>query len=109
MTNPWKVDTTGAKQPRITPYGRTAKALTFSLSLAALSLWLFFVRLRAASLTTPPQPTPLDSCPQPAPITPNKHVLVWESLLREAATEEYKNMAVEWLSGAIQIVCVHSW
>ena len=52
---------------------------------------------------------PSDPCSQATAITPSKHALVWESLLKEAATKEYKNTVVKWLSGAIQIEYVRSW
>ena len=114
MANLWKqksvelpADATRVKPPSLTSYGRTTRILAFSLlSLATSPIWFFSqspLRLRAASLATPSQSVLLDSCPQPTPIAPNEHALIWETLLREATTEEYKNTAVEWLSGAIQI------
>ena len=120
MTDPWKrrpaelsVDATGVNLPPPTSYGRAARVLAFSLlSLATSSIWFFSsqpsFRLRETSLTTPSQSAFLDSCPQPTPITPSKHAPMWETLLREATTGEYKNIAVEWLSGAIRVVCVCS-
>ena len=97
----------------LTPSSHTTRVLALALSLATLSIWFFFSRppplgLPAVSLTTPPQSGPSDSCPQPTPITPNKHASIWENLLREASSKGYKNTAIEWLSGAIQIACVHS-
>ena len=88
----------------------TARVLALTLSLATLSIWVFFSRLPllrfATSRTTHPQSVLSDTCPQATPITPNKLVSIWENLLREATSEGYKNTAVEWLGGAIQIVCV---
>ena len=94
-------------------FGRAARVLAFSLlSLTTSSIWFFSSqppsRLRETSLTTLSQSAFLDSCPQPTPITPSKHAPMWETLLREATTGEYKNIAVEWLSGAILVVCVCS-
>lgn len=85
-----------------------------SLSLVTLSIWSLSSRLpslwiHGASLTAPSQLDSSDLCPQATVITPKKHILIWESLLKESTTEEYKEKAVEWLSGAIQIPCVYSW
>ena len=110
----WVLDSTRVNPSPPTPYSRTTKVLVLGLSIVTLSIWSFSsrlppLRLRGAPLTTSSRLAPSDPCPQAAAITPKKHVLIWESLLKEAATEEYKGKAVEWLSGAIQIVCVHSW
>ncbi|KAF9649050.1 carboxypeptidase S [Thelephora ganbajun] len=86
----------------------TAELLALSLPLVTLSIWLFSSRLsplqlHAVSLITPSQFFPSDPCPQPTPIKPNKHALIWERLLKEATTGAYEEKVVEWLSGAIQI------
>ena len=104
---------TGVNPPPLTSYSRTTKVLVLSLSLVTLSIWSFSsrlppLRLHGTSLTTLSQLAPSDLCAQATAITPKKHVLIWESLLKEATTEEYKEKAVEWLSGAIQIECVYS-
>ena len=92
---------------------RIAKRLVLGLSLAVLSIWSLSSRIsspqfRVGSLATLSQPFSSDSCPQPTQITPREHAFVWEGLLREVVTEEYKRKAVEWLSGSIQITCVCS-
>lgn len=111
--NSW-VDETGVNPLSLTSHGRTTKVLVLILSLVALSIWSLSsqlppLQLQDNSLTTPSRLTPSDSCPQDTAITPQKHALIWESLLKEAGTEEYKGKAVEWLSGAIRIACVNSW
>ena len=112
LTNSW-VAWVGVNSPLLTLHSFTAKVLTFGLSLAALSIWsfsphLFPSRLCGSSHTTPSRLAPSDLCPQLTAITPERHVQIWENLLREAVTEQYKEKAVNWLSGAIQIVCVPS-
>ena len=97
----------------LTPRSRIATRLVLGLSLAALSTWALSSRIppaqfRVGSLATLSPPFSSDPCPQPTPITPQKHTLVWEGLLQEAVTEEYKKKATEWLSGSIQIMYVCS-
>jgi hypothetical protein len=121
MANPWEkrpvdpsVDAVGVNPPHRTSYNCIAKVLALGLSFAASSTWVLSprlppLRLYAASHTAPSQFVPSDSCPKPTPITPNNNSpLIRERLLRDAATEENRNTAGEWLCGAIKIVCVRS-
>ena len=89
------------------------KVLALSLLIAALWIWSFCPhllppRLRGPTHTTPSQLASSELCPQFTATTPKQHVLIWDNLLREAVTEEYKEKAVKWLSGAIRIMYVRS-
>ena len=99
----------GANHAPSTSHSRTTKVLALGLSLVALSIWssrdyLRYGFVRPLSLHL----NPSGPCSQATAITPSKHALIWESLLKEAAAKEYKNMVVKWLGGAIQIEYVRS-
>ncbi|KAF9786344.1 carboxypeptidase S [Thelephora terrestris] len=42
-------------------------------------------------------------CPQARSMTPVKHSAIWNTLVERSASEEFKERAVEWLSGAVKI------
>lgn len=113
LADSW-VDATGVNALPLTSYSRTTKLLALGISLVTLSIWSLSsrlppLRLHRALPTIPSRFAPSDACPQATTLTPQSHAPIWEGLLKEATTEEYERKAVEWLSGAIQIACVHSW
>ncbi|KAF5336103.1 hypothetical protein D9611_006330 [Ephemerocybe angulata] len=42
-------------------------------------------------------------CPQVDALRPSKHQEVWSEVTKEIHTEDFRNQAVQWLSGAVQI------
>ena len=81
-------------------YKRT-KALVIGLCLSALGGGAFV--LRTLVVQESPGHVANRLCPQAKPITPVKHSAIWDTLVKRSTSDEYKEHAIEWLSGAVRV------
>jgi hypothetical protein len=47
-------------------------------------------------------------CPQAGYLAPAKNAELWNHVLDKAATPEFKDQAIKWLSGAVQVKYVYA-
>ena len=80
---------------------KRTKVLVIGLCLGALGVGGFFFRTLA--FRDPSVHVSNQLCPQAKPVAPVKHSAIWDTLVKRSASDQYKEHAIEWLSGAVRI------
>ena len=86
---------------------KRAKAFVIGLCLGVLGTGGFVLQTGTPTFAVS-KPSATALCPQSKPIVPIKHSAIWEGLVKESTTDEYKTRAIEWLSGAVRVQYVSS-
>lgn len=81
-------------------YNRT-RALVIGLCIGALGLGSFV--LQTLVVQELPAHVANGLCPQAKPVAPIKNSAIWDALAKRSTSDEYKERAIEWLSGAVRI------
>ena len=87
------------------PRCKRARTLVAGLCFAALGIGGFVLQTTTPKIAAPELSVNIGDglCPQAKPVTPVKHSAIWEGLVENSTTEEYKAHAIEWLSGAVRV------
>ncbi|KAF9786338.1 carboxypeptidase S [Thelephora terrestris] len=87
------------------PSRKRVKPLVIGLCLGALGEAGFALRFIIPTSTAQESSVHVanERCPQARSMTPVKHSAIWNTLVERSASEEFKERAVEWLSGAVKI------
>ena len=84
---------------------KRVKALVVGLFLGVLGVGGLALHtiIPTLAFSNPPAQVTNSLCPQAKPITPVKHSAVWNTLVDGSASDNHRDRAIEWLSGAVRV------